>query len=231
LSSSVSGLPVDAAAICLNNRSLLGDFVRPAIATALGIPLSSFSASHPCLVVVPVVLPPAAFRGPIAGIASVTLDSLLAGIDESGHLNITSRITANGVAGAFSVTATVVTVFTIAASISGGALSLTVSPFGAAAVSSDIAIAWWVYVTGVLVGGSPLASVLLAIDLFGGSLVNGPLGRALMAPTISFSSPLPTRLPTLAVRIVSTTQADAPPRTIGTTPDPFRSHDAIMNLV
>lgn len=233
LSSSVSGLPVDAAAICLNNTSLLRDFVRPAAATAFGVPLASFSGAHPCLLVGPVPVPPAIFGGPIAGIASVTLDSLLAGVDESGHLNITTRMTANGVAGSFSLTATVVTVFAITATVSGGALDLTLSPLGAPTVSSDFAIAWWVYVASILVGGVTLGGVVLAIDLFGGSLANGPIGTTLagLLPTVSISTPLPTRLPPLAVRMVNLTQADAPRRMIGAMPDPFRSHDAILNLI
>ena len=129
LMSSVSGMPADAAAVCLNNTSLLRDFVRPAAAGAFGIPVASFFPLHPCLFFgPPAVVPPAVYGGPITGVSSVTLDSLIAGIDEAGSLNVITRLTVNGVAGSFTVIATVASVFAIAVTVAGGIMSMAVTP-------------------------------------------------------------------------------------------------------
>src|SRR5207245_1151993 len=110
--------------------------------------------------------------------------------------------------------------------------------------SSDVEIPAWVYVISGLLGGALLVSVLAAIDLFAGGLIASPLGTGIAAafPPLGFPVPLPTAIPSLALRPPpSLNQADAPRRIVSLPvpvlpfplpfPDPFRAHDFITNYV
>ncbi len=237
LTSSLTGAPVDAAAISLGNVSLLRDFVAASLmGPPLGLPAALFLAGHPCLFVGPVGIPLPG--GAIPGVAGVTLDSLIAGIDEAGLLHVVARLTATGTAGAFTATALVDNAFSFAATSAGGTLTVAVTPVVPSAVTSDVSIAWWMYVAGALAGGLTLVGVLAAIDAFAGSLANGALGTAIAGALPSFTAalPLPGRAAALTPRALTSTQADSVRRTVTLFPgitltDPFRSHDLIVNLV
>jgi hypothetical protein len=80
-------------------------------------------------------------------------------------------------------------------------------------------------------------TVLAAIDLFGGTLISGPIAGAITAaigPGLRVPVSL-TGLPPLTPRLLTSFQADSATRTI-TLPFlsitfPFRDHDVIVNLV
>jgi hypothetical protein len=115
---------------------------------------------------------------------------------------------------------------------------LTVTPIVPAVVSSDVSIAWWMYLAGALAGGLTLVGVLAAIDSFAGLLINGAIGTAVAGalPTITVPIPLPGRAPALTLRALTSTQPDSATRSTTLFPgltisDPFRSHDLIVNLV
>ena len=148
--------------------------------------------------------------------------------------------TASGSNSAFSVSAAFDIVFTVSATTNGVTLTLTPTLAGSPTVVSDVSIAWWVYVGGFLTGGSLLATVLLAIDLFGGLFLNGPLsglmvsalGGSIPSIPVPISGPGLPRIVT-SVSSVSLNQADAAPRTFGTAPtlpDGFRQHDLIVTM-
>ena len=237
LTSSLTGAPVDVAAISLGNVSLLRDFVAASLmGPPLGLPSALFVAGHPCFFVGPVAIPLPG--GPVPGITRVTLDSLLAGIDEAGLLHLVTRLTATGAAGAFTISALVDNSFRLAATAGGGTLTLTVTPIVPSAVTSDVSIAWWMYVAGALAGGLTLVGVLAAIDAFTGLLINGAIGTAIAGslPTFTAAVPLPGRASALTPRALSSTQPDAARRSVTLLPgitisDPFRSHDLIVDLV
>lgn len=236
LTSSVTGTPADAAALCISNACLLRDFVRTGlIAPPLALPAGGFLAGHPCLFVGPVPIPLPA--GGIPGVAGATFDSLLAGTDEAGLLHLVASMTATGVGGSFTYRATVDASFAFSASASGGTLTLAFTPVTPPAVRSDVSIAAWVYVAAGLTGGAALVGVLAAVDAFAGAAVDGPIATAIggALPTITLGIPLPSRLPALAVRTSSTAQPDSTRRSIPiggiSIPDPFRSHDIIVNLI
>jgi hypothetical protein len=246
LTSSLTGAPVDAAALSLGNVSLLRDFLAASLmGPPLGLPLSMFISGHPCLFVGPISITRRGTQvvrflpgGPPAGISDISLDSLIAGIDEAGLLHIVARLTATGSAGAFTVSALVDTSFRFAAATTGGALTLTLTPIVPAVVSTDVSIAWWMYVAGALAGGLTLVGVLAAIDSFAGLLINGAVGTAIGGafPTITVPIPLPGRAAALTLRAVTSTQPDSATRSTTLFPgftisDPFRSHDLIVNLV
>jgi hypothetical protein len=247
LTGSLTGAPVDVAALSLGNVSLLRDFLRDLTlrGAPLGLPLSMFITGHPCLFVGPIsitrrgsIVVPFLPGGLPAGFSDISLESLIAGIDESGLLHIVARLTATGVGGAFTVNATVDTSFRFAATVSGGTLTLSLTPITPAVVASDVSIAWWMYLAGALTGSLTLVGVLAAIDDFAGLLINGALGTAIggLFPTISAPIPLPGRAAALTVRAVRSTQPDSATRSVTFLPgftvsDPFRSHDLIVNLV
>ena len=246
LSSSLSGAPVDVAALSLGNVSLLRDFLAASLmGPPLGLPLGMFISGHPCLFVGPISVTrrgsqvvPFLPGGPPAGISDVSLDSLIAGIDEAGLLHVVARLTATGSAGAFTINALVDNSFRFAATITGGVLALTVTPIVPAVVSSDVSIAWWMYLAGALAGGLTLVGVLAAIDSFAGLLINGAIGTAIAGalPTLTAPIPLPGRAPALTLRALASTQPDSATRSTTLFPgftisDPFRSHDLIVNLV
>lgn len=247
LTSSLTGASVDVAALSLGNVSFLRDFLRDLTlrGAPLGLPLSMFISGHPCLFVGPISITrrgsqvvPFLPGGPPDGISDISLDSLIAGIDEAGLLHVVARLTATGSAGAFTVSALVDNSFRFAATTTGGALTLTVTPIVPAVVSSDVSIAWWMYLAGALAGGLTLVGVLAAIDIFAGLLVNGAIGTAIAGalPTIAVPIPLPGRAPALALRALTSMQPDSATRSTTLSPgftisDPFRSHDLIVNLV
>ena len=173
------------------------------------------------------------------GIVAATVDSVLAGIDESGMLHVLAHVSAATTDGSFSISASVDATFAVTATISGGTLTLGVTPVGVPAVSSDLSIAWWIYVYGAVTGGFGLVQILAFGDLFAGALLNGPLASGLAGalPAVTASMPLPAGLGTLTVRSARTFQADAGRRLISlaggaiTIADPFRSHDVIVNVI
>lgn len=236
LSSSITGMPVDAGAFALGNASLLRDFVRPALVAAAGLPPGGFVPGHPCFFL---GAAPLAVPGVPPGIVAATVDSVLAGIDESGMLHVLAHVSAATTDGSFSISASVDATFAVTATISGGTLTLGVTPVGVPAVSSDLSIAWWIYVYGAVTGGFGLVQILAFGDLFAGALLNGPLASGLAGalPAVTASMPLPAGLGTLTVRSARTFEADAGRRLISlaggafTIADPFRSHDVIVNVI
>jgi len=236
LTSSLTGMPVDAGAFALSNASLLRDFVRPALIAAVGLPPGGFVPGHPCFFLGGAPL--AVVGVPLARVA-VSVDSVLAGIDESGLLHVLAHVSARTTDGSFSISASVDATFAVTATITGGTLTLGVTPVGTPAVSSDLSIAWWIYVYGAVTGGFGLVEILAFGDLFAGALLNGPLASGLAGalPAVTAAIPLPTSLGTLTVRSARTFEADSARRVIAllggaiTIVDPFRSHDVIVNVI
>ena len=247
LRSTATGIPVDALAICLSNAFVLRDIVRDGLTipqpTGLGIPLSAFQANHPLMLMRPLVT--TVPGGPIPGIASLTINSIFGGIDGT-NLRLIMRITANGVAGAFTISATVDAAFTVTAS-PGTPPSLVVALSGTPSVTTDLAIAWWVYVGAALVpGGAALGYILLGADLFAGSIANGPIATAIVGAAGglggTFPAPSGPGLPPLTVRPpVSLGQPNAIRRIVTVAlpgvpapvpiVDPFLDNDVLINLV
>jgi hypothetical protein len=230
-----AGTTADVAAVALTNASLLRCFVRPALAGRLGLPAGGFVGSHPCFFIGPTAISVPGLPGVIT---SVTINSLITGIDESGLLRVQATFTANGTAGAFTISGSADLAFRISASVSGGRLTIALASARAPIVNSDISIAWWVYVAGGLTGGFTVAAILALADVFGGALLNGPIASALagvVGAVPSFTAPLPSGTPAVRVRSTSTVQGDSPRRTITagpmSMPDPFRSHDVIVNFI
>ncbi len=230
---------IDGAGFCVNNTSLLRDFIRPALATRLGLTPAGFIPSHPFFWTGSV---PLAISG-IPLIASARLTRITAGIDEVGMLHVIGSATATGVSGAFSVTVDFDVTVAMTATTDGLTLTLAASPVGTPTVRSDVSIAWWVYVGGILAGGLGLSTVLVAIDLFGGLFINGPIAGAIRTAVAGSVPPISVPVsgpgfPRLfsVVSSLSLNQADAIPRTF-TMPtmgislaDGFRRHDLIVTL-
>jgi hypothetical protein len=239
LRSNTSGVFIDAAALCVNNRSLLRDFIRPALTTRFGLTTGGFNATHPFQWAGSVPLPIPS----IPLVSSASLLSMTAGVDEVQRLHVLGSAIAAGSAGAFSVTIRFDLAVTVAASTDGVTLTITPTLAGTPTVNSDISIAWWVYVGGILAGGIGLTAVLAAIDLFGGLFLNGPISSAIAGAVAGAlpAIPVPISGPGLprivsAVSSVSLNQADAAAQTFtlpGTTltvPDGFRQHDLIVTM-
>jgi len=184
--------------------------------------------------------------GPIAGIASLTFNSIFGGIDGT-NIRLLINMTANGVSGAFSIDASIDAAFSVTAGV-GSPPSLTVALVGPPSVRTDLSIAWWVYAGVALVPfvGVPLATVLAAADAFAGLIANGPIATAIAGVAGglggSFSFPLGGGLPPLSVRSpVSLGQPNAILRTVSVTVpgvsfplpilDPFPDNDVILTLV
>lgn len=233
LFSSLTGAPVDAAAIVLSNACFLRDFIRPAIASTLGIPESMFGSDHPCQFTGP---SPISIAAP-DGIEGVLCDYLWAGIDGGGVLKILFGITATGPGGTFTIDCRINAGLALSVGASGSSITFTATPLLPVSVASDIAIAAWVYVVAALTGGSVLVVTLALIDAFAGFALNLPvaaaIGGALTAITVS--TPLPGRFPALVVRSSSFAQPDAEARLLFwgplAVPDPFLAEDLIFNLV
>jgi hypothetical protein len=173
------------------------------------------------------------------GVAGIALESLVLGIDESGLLRVTGSALGTGVGGSFTVRTSVDQPFTLGATAlpGGNGFLLTLTPAGPPTVTTDVQIPAWVYVASALTGGVLLVTVLAAIDLFGGTLISGPIAGAITAaigPGLRVPVSL-TGLPPLTPRLLTSFQADSATRTI-TLPFlsitfPFRDHDVIVNLV
>ena len=232
-------LPLDVAALIISNIGLLSCFVRPAVTARLGLTAGGFIAGHPCLWIGSVPFTPPGGNPPL--IASVSVTSVLAGMDGT-NLRLLINIVATGVASAFTVTASIDTTFSLAATITGRTLTLAMTQLGAPVVTSDVSIALWVYVGGIILAGGVgvgaaglLAQVLVAVDVLGGLLLNGGIAGAVVIPTPPIGIPLPSGLPAVAVRAQSLRQTDAPTRMV-TLPggisfaDPFPANDWIINL-
>ncbi len=247
--STVTGVPVDAMAICCSNAFILRDIVRdgltvPALLGGLGVPLQSFQTSHPLMLIGPVVT--TAPGPPIPGVASVTYNSIFGGIDGT-NIRVLINMTLNGRLGAFSISASIDAAFSVTAG-PGPPPSLVVGLVGTPTVRTDLSIAPWVYL-GALVApfvGVPLATILAAADLFAGSVTNGPIAAAIagLAGSLggTFSAPLGPGLPPLTVRPpVSLGQSNAIRRTVAATVpglsftlpivDPFLDNDILLTLV
>jgi hypothetical protein len=246
--STATGAPVDAMAIVCSNAFVLRDIVRDGLTVpppgGLGIPLQAFQASHPLLLMGPLLT--TVPGGPIPGIASLTYNSIFGGIDGT-NLRLLISLTANGVAGAFSIAASIDAAFSVTAG-SGSPPSLTVALAGTPTVRTDLSIAWWVYVGTAVVPfvGVPLATILAAADAFAGLIANGPIATALAGVAGglggTFSFPLGGGLPALSIRSpVSLGQSNAVFRTVALTlpgvsftlpiVDPFQDNDVILTLV
>ena len=165
------------------------------------------------------------------GVATASINSMLAGIDEAGLVHVVLVATATGTGGSFTLTATIDISMRVTVTQTGTGLSISIAPAGPPAVSSDYSIAWWVYGIGVLTGSGSLLTVLAVIDAFGGLFSNGPISGAVFAALPSRSFNIPLALPGLTLSRVRQTQPDAPRRTLLGLPDPFRSHDLIMTFV
>jgi hypothetical protein len=237
LMTSGAGVPLDAVALDVSNACLLRDLLRPVLTARLALPTAGFLPGHPCFFVgaAPLTVP----GGTPTGTAGVVVNSVVTGIDEAGLLHVVIRLTVLGIGGAFTYRATINAAMRMTATLSGRTLTVALAPAGTPVVTgSDIEIAWWVYAAAAFTGGSLLLSILATIDILGGLLLAGPVGAAVGAviPTVPVSTPLPGRVPPLALRSTSLNQTDAARRTITlpgpvTIPDAFRSHDVILNFV
>jgi hypothetical protein len=234
LTNAATGAPLDAVVFTISNGGLLRDVLRPILIGLLGLSPAGFLAGNPFAWFGSVALP----IGPIPGIAGVSLTLLWFGIDGAGRLHAVANILGTGSGGTFTVTGTIDQAFTLAAAASPTGFTLTATPAGSPAITSDVQIPAWVYAASVFTGGSLLVSVLATVDLFGGpviaGLATGPIASALAA--VTFPVPLPASLLPLAPRLSTSFEADASPQTltIGTAltiPFPFSSHDIIVNLV
>ncbi|MGN6662647.1 MAG: hypothetical protein ACTHK6_00350 [Solirubrobacterales bacterium] len=234
LLTTTAGATADVAAFAISNACLLGCFVKPEAIARFGLPPGGFTAGHPCFFIGPSTIP---VSGLPSVISEVTLETLLAGIDESGLLRLLINLTVHGVAGAFKITASVDVALSIRASVSGGNLAIELAEARPTIVESDISIEWWVYVAGGLTGGFGIAAILGLVDLFGGQFLNGPLAGLIGGLAIPpVTAPLPTATPPVRVREVKSVEPDSPRRTLATfggitIPDPFRSHDVIVNFI
>lgn len=227
--------PLDVGTLIISNAGLLGCFVRPSVIAGLGLTPGGFIAGHPCFWTgsAPIRLP----GGNPPLISGISVTSVLAGVDGT-NLRLLATVVATGTAGAFTVTASIDTTFSLNATATGRTLTLAMTPLGAPVVSSDVTIAWWVYVGGFIAGGIGLAAVLAAIDLFSGELLNGLIGGMIapFLPAVTITVPLPAGVPSVSVRAQSLRQADAPIRTLrlpngSLFSDPFPANDRIVNLV
>jgi hypothetical protein len=239
LTSTSTGLPLDAAALCLSNAFLLRDVLRPAATGFFGLPAGGFLAGHPCWFIGAAPFTPPG--GLPTGVASMTVDSLIGGTDEASRMHVIIGFTVNGFGGAFTYKATVDVTIALGVTAAAGAITFTVTPT-VAVTSSDVEIPAWVYIASALSGNALLLTILLEIDVVAGTLIAGPLATALggLLPAVAFPLPLPARVPPLAPRQPpNLNQPDAPTRIATLTisgiplplPDPFRAHDFITNYV
>jgi len=215
------GTPVDRADLIISNACILRDFIKPTLmlppgAGGLGLTAGGFappvlfggaplawSGSAPF---------PAAVTGPIS---SASIDSVVVGID-GANFRILLNATANGVAGSFSVSASIDITLSLGVSINGTTVTFTLTPVGSPVVSSNVSIAWWVYVLGFVTGGFTLDVIIAVANAFGGNLANSIISGSVAGaiPSITITFPLPPGLPTLSVRSTSLSQTDAPPSAV-----------------
>lgn len=237
LLTTTAGVRVDVAAFAINNACLLGCFLKPRVMRRLGLPASGFRSDHPCLFFGPSSI---AVPGLPQVITEVKVNSLITGIDEAGQLRLQVDLTANGVAGAFKITASTDFAFAISASVTRSVLSIEFNEARPPIVDSDIAIEWWVYLAGGLTGGIGLATIIGLADVLGDKLLDGPM-EGLIKDTVDTIPPvivpLPGAMPPVRVREVNSKQPDSVRRSISPSPpifklpDPFRSHDLIINFI
>jgi hypothetical protein len=236
LTNTATGAPLDVAVLTLANGGMFRDLLRPAVSAALGLPAGGFLPGPQfawfgsTALAVPGGLP--------TGVASISVTSLVMGIDETGRLRVSGSVRATGSGGTFTLTTTVGQAFTLGAASAGSGFVLTIAPFGTPSVTSDVQIPAWVYAAGFLTGGALLVTVLAAIDLFAGPLISGPIAGAVTAaigPGITFPVPQPAGVPPVSPRLLTSFQGDAATRSISvagiTFVFPFRDHDLIVNLV
>jgi hypothetical protein len=238
LTNTATGAPLDAVVLTLANGGIFRDLVRPALTAALGLTPGGFLPGPQFAWFGSVPLTPPG--GLPTGVAGITLESLVLGIDESGRLRVTGTALGTGVGGTFTVTTSVDQAFTIGATPLPGrnGFLLTLTPAGPPTVTTDVQIPAWVYVASALTGGALLVTVLVTIDLFGGTLISGPIAGAITAaigPGLSVPVTL-AGLPPLTPRLLTSFQADSASRTVSVSflppiPFPFRDHDVIVNLV
>ncbi len=244
------GEPADRADLIISNACLLRDLVRPNLMAppasgggGLGLTAGGFLPGtgpvpgSPLAWVGSVPFPPAAG----GAISSVTINSVIVGVDGT-NLRLLVSATANGLSGplgsAFTVNASIDVTVSVSAAISGGTLTLALTPVGTPAVSSNVSIAWWVYVLGFVLGGFTGVEIIAIANAFADTFANGlvaGLVKGALGP-ISVPIPLPSGVPALTVRQVSLFQADAPPSLvlvdgfiiIGL---PFPHNDVIINFI
>jgi hypothetical protein len=233
------GEPADRADLIVSNACIMRDFLKPTVSGLLGLTPGGFAPGFGPLSVAPFLwaggVPfPAAVGGPIA---AATITSVIAGIDGT-NLRLLVTMTAAGILGTFSVNATIDVTISFRAAMSGGTLTLTFAPVGAPAVSSNVSIAWWVYVAGFAIGGIEVAVIIAAANAVAGSVANGIIAGLVggAIPVIPIPVPFPGNLPALSVRQVSLFQADASPTLalaggVFLLPLPFPQNDIIINLI
>ena len=222
---------LDRVALILSNGALLFDFVRPAVTARLALPAGGFHREHPLLwfgaTPAPIPLPPL--------FASISITSVTAAVD-GANLRLLVSVLATGVGGAFTVSASIDTTFSVTAAMTPGGMILAIAPVGPPLVRSTHTIAAWVYIASILTVGIGLTAVLAAIDLLSGSLIDGLIASGIapfLGSTIGLPVNLPSTLPRLAVRAQSLSQADSVRRTVSRPDftDAFPAHDAIVNLI
>jgi hypothetical protein len=256
LRDTATGLPLDALGVSLRNSLILGGIIRAIMSgPPLGLPASGFIPGHPCFWLGPLVIPPPAGTPAAlsALVSSFRVTKLMAGIGIS-LLHIVTTFTAHGIFDAFTAHATIDQTFSITAIVgAGNTLVLALTPTGPPVVESDADIAWWVYAgataIGAATGGAGLAaaitldSVLLAVDLFGGSFANGPLAgliAPLMPGVAPLTVPLAATLPPLTVRSTTIQSVGATRRLVTvpvpglgpvTIPDSWLNRDVLITFV
>lgn len=231
------GEPADRADLVLSNACLLRDFLRPKLITLLGLSPGGFLPGFGIPPGSPIdwigsAPVPQLVGGPIA---SAAITSLIAG-DDGTNLRLLVSATATGILGSFTSTASIDITISVAMTVVGGTLTLTLTPVGTPVVNTTVSIPWWVYVFGFAIGGVEVATIIAAANAFGGNILNGFIAGALSSVGgFSFSAPLPAGTPPLNVRSLTMGQSDAPLQLvllIGIPiPDPFFQNDIIVNFI
>ena len=231
------GQVADRADLILSNGSLLRDIIKPALSGLLGLSPGGFASS--ALVGAPLAWFGAASFPSIVGgaISSASITSVIVGIDGT-NLRILLTATAGGIAGSFTVNASIDITMSFSATIAGGILTLKFAPLGTPQVSSNVSIAWWVYVLGFVTGGFTLDAIIAITSALAGNIANGIIAGLVggAIPTIPVPIPLPAGIPPLTVRQVSLFQADAFPSLVVIggfifIPLPFPENDIIINFI
>jgi hypothetical protein len=178
------------------------------------------------------------------GIIGVRCNSIIGGIDGT-NVRLQLSFTALGAGDAFTMTANLDAAFSVTAG-AGSPPSLAVATVPGAVVSSDLAIAWWVYAGIAFTGALPLLHIISTADIFTTVFLGTLLGSvidSLAAPLgATFTAPVTSGLPAMTVRApVSLGQPNAITRFpivpfpgVGALlpfPDPFRDNDIVVTLV
>jgi hypothetical protein len=231
------GQVADRADLIWSNGCLLRDVVKPILIARLGLSPGGFAP--PALLGAPFAWGGSApFPSVVGGpVSSASITSVIVGVDGT-NLRLLVSATAGGVAGSFTVNASIDITISFSASISNGILTLTFTPVGTPVVNSNVSIAWWVYVIGWVVGGFTLDVIIAITNALAGNIANGIIAGAIggaLGP-ISVPIPLPPGTPPLSVRQVSLFQADAFPSLVAVggfiiMALPFPENDIIMNFI